>query len=353
MYKYIITVLFLTNLAYGYTDWQRVVDLRGQWKFSLGDNQAWAEPDFDDSDWETIFAPADWEDEGFPGYDGYAWYRKRIYMGPENKGKSLYIRLWYIDDVDEVYINGHFVGFQGFFPPNYTTAYNIERNYPVPQDYLNFDGENVICVRVYDKELHGGIVNGRIGVYERLSEPSMLISLDGIWKFNLGDDPEWKLARFNDRNWEEVMVPLPWETQGYKDYNGMAWYRKKVFIPEKYRGERLVLFLGRIDDFDETYFNDVLVGQTGSIDEDSYYFSMTDDYLQWRAYRLDEDDIRFGADNVIAVRVYDGMIHGGIYEGPLGITTYEKYREWSYKSGERQKSFFEKLFERAVTPNFD
>ena len=49
-------------------DWKSVLDLRGKWKFELGDKEEYASPGFDDSKWEEIFVPAKWEDEGYAGY---------------------------------------------------------------------------------------------------------------------------------------------------------------------------------------------------------------------------------------------------------------------------------------------
>ena len=40
------------------------------WKFRIGDRLEWAGKDFDDSRWESIRVPNQWEDEGFNGYDG-------------------------------------------------------------------------------------------------------------------------------------------------------------------------------------------------------------------------------------------------------------------------------------------
>src|ERR1700677_4357650 len=80
---------------------QAAVPLYGPWKFAIGDSPIdprtgqplWAEPDFDDSKWETVdLTPRDrtidpisgfsdyvpgWRGEGHPGYWGYAWYRIR------------------------------------------------------------------------------------------------------------------------------------------------------------------------------------------------------------------------------------------------------------------------------------
>ena len=215
---------------------QRIMDLRGMWKFSIGDEEIWKSPEFDDKSWEEMFVPSSWEDEGYPGYIGYAWYRKKIIIKSEHRDKHLYLNLGYIDDVDEVYVNGNFIGFAGSFPPNYFTAYHLERKYSVLNEFWNYDGENVIAVRVFNAELSGGLLRGVLGIYEIDYNIPFEISLEGIWKFLPGDDPERKEVDFSDWDWANVMVPSPWETQGFKDYNGFAWYRKKCLYPIKIPG---------------------------------------------------------------------------------------------------------------------
>lgn len=345
MYKIILIILlsFLTTLAG--EEWTRLVDLRGQWKFNLGDNLSWADPDFNDEDWENIFTPSQWEDEGFPGYDGYAWYRTEFSISNKYESRGIYIRLWQIDDVDEVYINGHFVGFSGSFPPNFSTVYSQDRTYYIPQKYLNFDKKNIVAVRVFDKELGGGIIRGRIGLYSRNDEYEPDIHMDGLWKFKIGDDLDWKEYGYNDMHWDKILVPAPWETQGYKDYDGYAWYRTGVIIPDKFRHQELILMLGKIDDIDEVYFNGKLVGSTGRISKFGENHLDGYEYAQWRAYPLDPDDILYNSENIVAVRVFDGMIHGGIYQGPVGIITSDKYGRLPYRKGERKKSIFELIFD--------
>ena len=140
-------------------------DLSGRWKFSLGDKIEWKEKSFDDSNWEKISVPSSWENQGFHGYDGYAWYRKSFNLKQAVTDKDLYIVLGYVDDVDQTFINGHLIGISGGFPNNYRTAYNAFRKYYIPKEYLSRDGENIIAVRVYDDELDGGIMSGKIGLY--------------------------------------------------------------------------------------------------------------------------------------------------------------------------------------------
>ena len=128
----IITLLFLSEFAFA-QEWKLLVDFRGQWKFTLGDNFRWAEVKTDDSKWDEIFVPSNWEDEGYPGYDGYAWYRKHFRLSSDMRNIPLYFHMGYVDDVSEIYINGHFVSFSGSFPPDYQTAYSIEQKFSVPK----------------------------------------------------------------------------------------------------------------------------------------------------------------------------------------------------------------------------
>ncbi|MFH1194158.1 MAG: sugar-binding domain-containing protein [bacterium] len=340
---FLINVLFLNVLFGG--EWDRLMNLKGYWKFSIGDNMEWASADYNDSDWEEIRVPRSWEDEGFHGYNGYAWYRTSFSAPLEFKGKTLYLYLGYIDDVDEVYVNGKMIGSTGTFPPNYQTAYNAFRKYPIPRDFIKYNKENVISVRVYDSQQSGGIVSGDIGLYSLTSLP-IAYSLEGYWKFSTGDKPEWKDSNFNDSKWKDVMVPSLWESQGYQDYDGFAWYRKKVTLPTDLLSKRLVLVMGKIDDFDQVYVNGQLVGQTGDFDiPQKQNFHGTSEYNEFRGYYIPDNLLKGATEVVIAVRVYDGYIGGGIYQGPVGFTTQDKYTNYwkDYKKKEK-KNWWEIFF---------
>jgi sialate O-acetylesterase len=69
-----------------------------------------AERLYNDDDWSEIKVPARWEDEGYRGYDGFAWYRKKVRVPSVFKNRNVYLELGYIDDVDEVYFNGEKIG---------------------------------------------------------------------------------------------------------------------------------------------------------------------------------------------------------------------------------------------------
>lgn len=302
--------------------------LKGSWLFSIGINEEWTSPKFNDSSWETVKVPSPWEDEGFNGYNGYAFYRKKINISSSYKGRILYLNLGYIDDVDEVYINGHKIGSTGTFPPDYNTAYNAERVYYIPEEDIVFDAQNQIAVKVYDSNGEGGIVGGEIGLYGGKASVNFDVNLQSIWKFQPGDDMRRKDPDFNDSGWSDIFVPAKWEDQGYRDYDGMAWYRK-TFTYQSSTDEKMVILLGKIDDADQVYINGTLVGSTGKFpgrnNPDPSYGA---EYSAFRGYYIPDGLLKKNQKNVIAVRVIDTGGDGGIYEGPVGIISQTKYIEY-------------------------
>ena len=311
------------------------LDLEGNWRFSIGDDSLWASPDFKDNNWEKIKVPAMWEDQGFHGYNGYAWYRKTFKVPKELIGMNIILNAGFIDDVDQTFINGKLVGMSGGFPPQYVTAYDAHREYYLPKDILK-EGENTIAIRVYDAQLGGGITGGKVGLSVVQSNSGHIAYLDldinlrGSWKINIGDISDWKNPDYDDKEWKEIFVPAFWETQGFKDYDGFAWYRVKFTLPEKYSNENMVLMLGMIDDIDQTFLNGTLVGSVGdwNFDIAPTNFNYNNEWETIRGYYIPDNVLLPGKENTIAVRVYDGFIDGGIYKGPIGLITQNKYREY-------------------------
>jgi sialate O-acetylesterase len=320
----------------GAQEQQMAEDLRGKWKFQIGDDARWSNPSFDDSKWDDIYAPSPWEDEGYPGYDGYAWYRKKFTVPEDWKGQVLSLHLGTIDDADETYINGHFIGFGGQFPPHYISEYGWWREYFLPEWCLRFGTTNVIAVRVYDSGQAGGITKGKIGVYRQQDPLRAQQSLAGTWKINVGDDMSWKEPGLDDASWRDAAVPLYWETQGMKDYDGFAWYRYRFRPSPDLEGKTLILLVGKVDDIDETYLNGERIGRTGTMTARRGAIRTSNEYAELRAYTIPGGLLKFGEENVVAVRVYDAWLHGGIYDGPVGLITRDAYMDWKHRHRDRK-----------------
>jgi sialate O-acetylesterase len=313
-------------------DWATLVDLEGEWAFRIGDADVWA-TGFDDVGWDTLSVPGIWEDQGYHGYDGTAWYRRTFVLDADAAKSAatepLYLLLGKIDDSDEAFINGVRVGRAGLFPPVYQTGYYDYRIYAVPPEVLDLEGENTVAVRVYDGGREGGILDGPIALattqLPNPAGPTFVADLVGTWRFAPGDDLEWSLPTFEDGDWETVQVPGTWERQGYRGLDGFAWYRTTVTLSEAEADEDLLLVLGAIDDLDQAFVNGNLVGGTGDIEAGTIE---GDEWLIERAYPVPAGILNPG-DNVVAVRVYDGPNEGGIHRGPVGLMTPEAYADLS------------------------
>ncbi|MBN1781417.1 beta galactosidase jelly roll domain-containing protein [bacterium] len=326
---------------------KREVNLRGKWRFEVGDNMEYADPEYDDSSWEKIRVPDQWEDQGFPGYDGYAWYRTTFKISDQKKDRTLLLYLGYIDDVDQVYLNGHYINGRGTNDENYVSAYKLRRIYQIPAQFLNFDGKNVLAVRVYDEWGDGGIVSGKVGIYSQKSAYTT-IDLAGHWKFHEGDDLLWAAGDLDDRDWESLVVPAIWESQGHPGLDGYGWYRIKTHIPGSISGEQLILFIGAIDDADEVYINGQKISSKGRFPGEDFREYNQRFYNHERLYYIPGDVIRYGAENTIAVRVFDSGGDGGIYRGPVGITTrkeFSKFRKTYRRNDNDFSDFLEDIFD--------
>lgn len=55
-----------------------VIQLDGPWKFQNGDDPRWADPSFDDSNWQAVSLSERLDYQGIEPYSGYAWYRLRL-----------------------------------------------------------------------------------------------------------------------------------------------------------------------------------------------------------------------------------------------------------------------------------
>ena len=54
------------------------------------------------------------------------------------------------------------------------------------------------------------------------------VSLDGPWRFQIGDDPRWADPKFDDSAWQTVTLGQPLADQGIDAYAGYAWYRLRL-----------------------------------------------------------------------------------------------------------------------------
>ncbi|MEI8059271.1 MAG: sialate O-acetylesterase, partial [Ferruginibacter sp.] len=105
-------------------------------------------PDFDDSKWEEMFLPKQWEAQGLTNLDGIVAFRVAFNVTAADAGKEAILNLPAVDDMDSTYINGHFIGT--------TNQWDALRKYTIPAGVLQA-GKNILVIKVQDNGGGGGL----------------------------------------------------------------------------------------------------------------------------------------------------------------------------------------------------
>ena len=157
------------------------IDLAKLWKFrtdtaDAGIRQQWFSADLNDSAWNSIKAGALWEGQGYPNYDGVAWYRKWVALPASLGVDSLFLVFGGVDDEYDLFINGTKIVHRGTYPDH--SMYGTQTESEVSR-FLLPGRQNLIAMRVNDWGGGGGI--GR--------EPVVLSDVvpGGGIRFNLAD----------------------------------------------------------------------------------------------------------------------------------------------------------------------
>jgi hypothetical protein len=156
-----------------------------------------------------------------------------------------------------------------------------------------------------------------------LQRPDLSVALAGAWEVQLTtprkESPrrQWNAdpgitplaqslvaATVPSNGWERVSVPAYMESYGprWRFTDGEAVFRRTVNVPAYLTGRDLFLSLGRVDEDETTFFNGEKIGQTHS-------------WLFPRGHVIPGNLVKPGK-NVIAVRVWDEGVHGGMTGSP-------------------------------------
>ena len=144
--------------------------LAGDWLFRTGHDPAWASPFRERRNWYRIHAPGAWERNGYPGYNGHAWYCLRLHISSQLTTGEMGIDLGMIGDADEVFLNGRRIGATGAAPPRFDKGTLVRRFYPLPREAIRFGEYNELAIHVYNGSRFGGLLGPapRIDRWDRL-----------------------------------------------------------------------------------------------------------------------------------------------------------------------------------------
>lgn len=155
-----------------------------------------------------------------------------------------------------------------------------------------------------------------VSVRERPDNKDRLLTLvrtiplkqDG-WKFKIdegqtGHLQKWFEPQFDDSAWENISIDKSWESQGHTDYDGAAWYRTTLVLPEKSGAIGADLVFEGVDEGAWIWVNGQYVGNhdEGEAGRSKPFAVDVGDALKWNA------------PNQISIRVLDREYAGGIWK---------------------------------------
>jgi hypothetical protein len=136
-------------------------------------------------------------------------------------------------------------------------------------------------------------------------------SMKEAWKDPGISDKARKLvaADADASKWQEVDVPMNWDNYpgDWAKIDGEAVFQRIVELPAEWAGKDLLISLGPVDDFDDTFFNGVLVGRTDVKTSASYQVP--------RKYKIPGKLVKAGK-NTLSIRIFDNFGSGGITGAP-------------------------------------
>ncbi|MDR3739909.1 MAG: SpoIIE family protein phosphatase [Terracidiphilus sp.] len=148
---------------------------------------------------------------------------------------------------------------------------------------------------------------------------SATLTIDGPWRFQLGDDSRWADPSFDDAAWRAIFLSRATSSQGIEPYTGFAWYRihltEAQLAPSGVRAQALLLspnFVGQL----AVFINGVPSGSTPGM-ANHFFMVLAEPFLV---------PIPPSGPVVVAIRTWAGAeikiqegLLGGVEAGPSSL----------------------------------
>lgn len=139
MMKKIVSVIVLAIIC-GFSSFSEELIIKGNWKFTIDDNEEFSRSGFNDSDWTEV-KTLKWTDSE----NSIIWLRKNVYIPSSLKAEfektgALTLSMGKIQRSDNTYLNGKLIG---------SSAHELSnRNYLLKPNDILWDKENTLAIRV-------------------------------------------------------------------------------------------------------------------------------------------------------------------------------------------------------------
>ncbi|HTL16641.1 MAG TPA: hypothetical protein VL793_05355, partial [Patescibacteria group bacterium] len=140
-----------------------------------------------------------------------------------------------------------------------------------------------------------------------------------VWKFKPDPNDEGLAQGWNSPNlgsesdWKDIRIGAWWESQGYPELDGLAWYRIWVDVPAAWAGKHIFVSFEGVDDAYDLFVNGAPAGKGGdkANHQDALLEKKSHNITPW---------VTAGQKALIAVRVDDWHGAGGIFR-PVTLGT--------------------------------
>ena len=161
-----------------------------------------------------------------------------------------------------------------------------------------------------------------------------VIELGPTWRFRpdpaaIGEEEQWHTGSCSDSDWAEVHSGDHWMNQGFKGYNGSAWYRLTFTMPEDFDTRRhLWLLFAGVDKEAWVYIDGELVFERSIASTGKSVAELFETPFKFDARPF----LKPGRQHLVAVKVHSAELGGGLYQS-VSLVSGEEDVETTVLSG--------------------
>ena len=181
------------------------IDIQRGWVFKADPSGTadWSAPSVDDGSWDVLDAGDFWQNQGYDGYAGVAWYRRSVDVPATWAGRQAHLILGGVNDEFQVYVGGQPQAQGGSLEPGKSAILHATDT-PVQ---LTPGKPNLIAIKVTSAHNFGGLAKGPVMLSTRgevAASPQDVATAyasshpGGLW-------PNW--LRGQGRNWTVTGLP--------------------------------------------------------------------------------------------------------------------------------------------------
>lgn len=141
----------------------KIIYIQDMWKFRIGDSLAWADPAYNDSDWDYISTNLTQADLSFLDWSGIGWFRKQFNVHPSLRGEPIALLVDRHLGASEIYLNGEKIYELGNFSTDIESVESYNSNNPLAIVFSNEEIQTIAVRFINPNYSETGLIMGYNG----------------------------------------------------------------------------------------------------------------------------------------------------------------------------------------------